>query len=60
MDTASVLIIINIIVTMVAGPIALGIRDTMNRIKHSKCGCCDIELAKAVQESESQEGKIGK
>lgn len=53
MDTASILIIINIIVTMVAGPIALGIRDTMNRIKHSKCGCFDCELIELRKNSEN-------
>lgn len=52
MDTASILIIINIVVTLVAGPIALGIRDSLYRLKHSKCGCFDCELIEIHKNSD--------
>lgn len=54
MDVASILIIINICVTLVIAPVALGIRDLLIRLKHSKCGCFECELNEVRKNSDDQ------
>lgn len=55
METATVLIIINIACTVVITPIVAAIVELMKRLKKSKCLCMDCEMAelkKSVSVSE--------
>lgn len=44
MDVTTILIIVNICVSAIAGPLVLGISDIMKRLQKSDCCGCHIEL----------------
>lgn len=44
MEIATILIIVNICVSAIAGPLVLGVSDVMRRLKKSDCCGCHIEL----------------
>lgn len=44
METTTVLIIVNMALTVVISPLVLAIVEIMKRVKKSKCLCMDCEL----------------
>lgn len=54
MEPTTILIIVNLVLTVVMAPLVAGLVEIAKKIKHSKCWGIDIEMTEQLKKTQSE------